>query len=92
MLHRHDEPIETPDAGHWSGAFRGEADLNFGQRAGYPHSEAVEAAFARQRRETRERDRGDALGALTWLSDLFWLGVLVAASIAVGACVVALAT
>ena len=39
-----------------------------------------------------ERDRGDALGALTWLGDLFWLGVLVAASIAVGVCVTVLLT
>lgn len=88
MLHRHDEPIETPDAGHWSGAFRGEADLNFGQRTGYP----VQAEYERLRRATQERDRSDALGALTWLSDLFWLGVLVAASIAVGACVAVLLT
>lgn len=58
-----------------------------GQSSAFARSE-----YERRRRAMQERDRGDALGALTFLGDLFWLGVLVAASIAVGACIVALAT
>lgn len=43
-----------------------------------PSSAFAQAEYRRLRHETQERDRGDALGALTWLFDRAELGVLVA--------------